>query len=874
MNKAKRTVLLCALLPTLAGFGEMAVKPGDCIAFLGDSITYHGQRRGDGYVNLVLKAIDAEGVAVEAVKAGVSGNNSRDMLARLDRDVLSKKPNWMTFSCGINDVWNLGNANGKGVELDEFRRNVGEILDRCAASNCTVVVMTTTLFESRGKAAAVSEKDERNVRLVAYNDFLRAEARRRGLPLADVNEACWKSHRAGNSYNTCDGVHLAPPGDRIVAACVLEALGLKKPEFELAPVFGDHMVLQRGVVVPVWGTGPSGKGCRLSCRVGEAVTWAYADPAVPRGTDRAEVVFYLPPMEAGGPYEMVLSNELSGASQVIRDVWVGEVWLASGQSNMAFKMKDARPGFGNEACERLRLYRDGRWDVATPGGVAPHTAVGAFFGRGLAKELGCPVGILDINCGGSYAENWMSRGALLRCPTTRADTLEYERMQSDPGNWEPDTSWSVPDPEDAGPAPETRDWAKPDLDVSDWVEADEPTDFENSFGFHFNGAAWFRREVEIPPEWAGKDLVLALPAIDKHDITWFNGVEVGRTGKGFETDFWDKRRTYVVPGQHVKPGRAVVAIRIWSFKFCAGFVTGIDHFSLGPKDAGRPIELEGIWRAKIERNAGNLGYLRSRRRRMSPDCPAVFRPHSFYDGALRPVIPYAMRGALWYQGESSTASVGLARDYRTTLAALIDDWRRQWGLGDFPVGVVQLANHKPLRRFVRDDAWSEVRDAQFAVSREVPNVGLVNAIDLGDEMNIHPANKLAVGERLCRWALADVYGRGDLVPTGPRLESGEAGADGRVRLRFTDARGGIAATGPVECCYLRGQDGEWRQAAVAIEGETLVVSAPGVADPVEVRYAWAGSPAGATLCGKESGIPVFPFRWVKPTTARCRESDE
>ena len=197
MDKAKRTVLMCALLPTLAGFGEMAVKPGECIAFLGDSITYHGQRRGDGYVNLVLKAIDAEGVAVEAVKAGVSGNNSRDMLARLDRDVLSKKPNWMTLSCGINDVWNLGNANGKGVELDEFRRNVGEILDRCAASNCTVVVMTTTLFESRGKSAAVSEKDERNVRIAAYNDFLRAEARQRGLPLADVNEACWKSHRAG-----------------------------------------------------------------------------------------------------------------------------------------------------------------------------------------------------------------------------------------------------------------------------------------------------------------------------------------------------------------------------------------------------------------------------------------------------------------------------------------------------------------------------------------------------------------------------------------------------------------------------------------------------------------------------------------------------
>ena len=863
MGKASGLLAMAAFLPVLAGFGETAVKSGDRIAFLGDSITYHGQTRGDGYVNLVLKGLDAEGVAVEAVKAGVSGNNSRDMLARLDRDVLSKRPRWMTLSCGINDVWNLGNANGKGVELDEYRRNVSEILDRCAASNCTVVVMTTTLFESRGKSAAVSENDERNVRIAAYNDFLRAEAARRGLPLADVNAALWKSHRAGNSYNTCDSVHLAPPADRIVAKCVLGALGFKWPEFELAPVFCDHMVLQQGVVVPVWGIGPSGKGCRLSCRVGDAVTWAYADPAVPRGVDRAEVVFLLPPMEAGGPYEMVLSNELSGASQVIHDVWVGEVWLASGQSNMAFKMKDAKPGFGDAPCERLRLYRDGRWDIATPKDVATHTAVGAFFGRGLVEALDRPVGILDLSWGGSYAENWMSRGALLQCPTTRADTMAYERLQSDPGNWTEDTSWSAPDPEDTGPAPETRDWAQPNLDVSDWIEADEPTDFDYSFGFHFNGAAWFRREIEIPPEWAGRDLVLALPAIDKHDITWFNGVEVGRTGKGFETEFWDKPRTYVVPGRIVKAGRAVVAIRIWSFKFCAGFVTGIRHFSIGPEGAAKPIELEGVWRAKIERNAGDFGYVRDRKRRMSPDCPAVFRPHSFYDSLLRPVIPYAMRGAVWYQGESNTLSVEAARAYRTTLAAMIDDWRRQWGLGDFPVGIVQLASHKPLRRFARNDPWAEVRDSQSAVSREVPNVGLVNAIDLGDEMNIHPANKLAVGERLCRWALADVYGRKDLVPTGPRLESGEVGADGCVRLRFTDARGGISATGPVECCYLRGKDGEWRQAAVAIEGETLVVSAPGVADPVEVRYAWAGSPAGATLRGKESGIPVFPFRWER-----------
>ena len=219
MNK---TMMMCAVAGLLAASacGGLKVKDGDVVAFLGDSITQNGQRNPDGYVNLVLRALEEEGVNVKAIKAGVSGHKSDNMLQRLERDVLSHHPQWMTLSCGVNDVWHQDR--GKGVSLEDYQRNVTKILDLCAAANCTVIVMTATMFENRGM-----EKDPHNVKLAPYNDWLRAEAKRRGLPLADLNAAMWAAHAANPSVRlTRDGVHMAGEGDRLMARGVLAAMGL------------------------------------------------------------------------------------------------------------------------------------------------------------------------------------------------------------------------------------------------------------------------------------------------------------------------------------------------------------------------------------------------------------------------------------------------------------------------------------------------------------------------------------------------------------------------------------------------------------------------------------------------------------------------
>ena len=652
-----------------------------------------------------------------------------------------------------------------------------------------------------------------------------------------------------------------------VAAIFAGMLRGETEEFRLPPVFSDHMVLQQGVIIPVWGEGPNANH-RISCRLGGAETWAHSDNnrnLPERRVYRNEFWCYLPPMEAGGPYEMVLSNEVTHATKVFRDVWVGEVWLASGQSNMQFEMRRAEPGFGNGTNSLLRIYKGGyckgSWDIASPEAVAMHSAVGTFFGNELQKSLNCAVGVLDISCGGTFAENWMSRGALKSCPATRAYVDSYERSQSDPETWKDDLPPGKEDPVDVGRSAATLDWAKPGIDLSGWVVADMPCSFRSAFGFPVNGAAWFRRDVTIPKEWEGRDLVLRLPAIDKHDIAFFDNVEIGRTGKDWEWKFWNVKRVYRVPARLVKAGNATIAIRIWSWKTGAGCITGAQHFSLGLAD-GPSVDLEGEWHARLERNVGNRGYEYWPKGRTYPDGKMFVRPSSWFWAGLDPVVPFAIKGAVWYQGESNARTMAEAAAYSEVLSALVADWRYQWGLGDFPFGIVQLANFEPARRHLRESSWAVLRESQLRASRQIPNAGLVNTIDIGEECDIHPKNKFEVGRRLCRWALCEVYGRSDGKPyTGPRYLRGECAADGSVRIRFSEAEGGIVADGPVRAMFVRGADNVWHEAKTDICGDAVVVSSPEVPRPVEVRYAWATNPIGATLKGKANGIPVFPFRW-------------
>jgi lysophospholipase L1-like esterase len=196
------------------------VQSGETIAFLGDSITQQGAGAPTGYVRLVESGLKANGIDVKVIGAGISGHKSNQMLERLQKDVLDKKPTWMTLSCGVNDVWH----GERGVALDDYKKNITAIVDRCAEAGVKVVILTAT---------PIKENDnDNNRKLAGYNEFLKQLAAERKLPLADLNTAMWAElnqptqPRPAGDFLTSDGVHMNPIGDGIMAVGVLEAFGL------------------------------------------------------------------------------------------------------------------------------------------------------------------------------------------------------------------------------------------------------------------------------------------------------------------------------------------------------------------------------------------------------------------------------------------------------------------------------------------------------------------------------------------------------------------------------------------------------------------------------------------------------------------------
>lgn len=231
-------------------------------------------------------------------------------------------------------------------------------------------------------------------------------------------------------------------------------------------------------------------------------------------------------------------------------------------------------------------------------------------------------------------------------------------------------------------------------------------------------------------------------------------------------------------------------------------------------------------------------------------------PTGLYNGMIHPLIPYAFRGAIWYQGESN---VWQSYQYRTLLPAMIQDWRTRWGQGDFPFGIVQLANYVDPRFPPTPWSWPELREAQLLTAQNIPNAGLIVTTDVGNPTDIHPTDKKTVGDRLAQWALGTTYGR-DTVPCGPMFREAEF-VDGKVILHFDHAGSGLATSdgGPVRGLVIAEVPGTYRWAFAEIDGDKLIVTSDRYKDPKSVRYGWADNPDWANLTNKQ-GLPASPFR--------------
>lgn len=229
-------------------------------------------------------------------------------------------------------------------------------------------------------------------------------------------------------------------------------------------------------------------------------------------------------------------------------------------------------------------------------------------------------------------------------------------------------------------------------------------------------------------------------------------------------------------------------------------------------------------------------------------------PGDLFNGKIAPLVPYAMRGAVWYQGEGNSRP-GKSELYQYHMPTLISEWRQLWN-DDFPFGMVQLPNYNR-----EGDGWSEVQEAFLKTVRSVPNTGMAITIDVGDPKDIHPKNKQAVGHRLALWALGDVYNKDVPATSGPTPANYKVDGNSIV-VSFDHAETGLMAKGgDLVGFQIAGADGQWKTANASIEGSSVSVSHPAVKSPTAIRYAWAANPT-CNLYNK-AGLPASPFRTGK-----------
>ncbi len=500
---------------------------------------------------------------------------------------------------------------------------------------------------------------------------------------------------------------------------------------------------------------------------------------------------------------------------------------------------------------------DGEWKLVNPSTVRQCTAVGFSFARHLHRTLGVPLGVISSSWGGSNIKSWLSRSALTQNPDTAGWLADFEKVGWSEDRWEA-MSHPGPDgrvcilPKDPGNTGIEHGWHQLGHEDSAWQSITLPATWQSA-GHINTGVFWFRRTVNIPESWRGRDLILNLGAADKQDISYVNGAEIGRMGKDREDIYWNVPRVYTVPGELVDGPTLAIAARVYSFVYDGGLTGPAEKMNLHPVgDPADSISLSGEWRCRREHDLGIVleAHMLGQGERDTP--------HILFDNMIQPLIPYGLRGAIWYQGESNvTEHHTYARQQRD----LIDDWRRQWGNPYLAFHLVQLPGFKAPLEHEPESTWARLREAQSA-ALSVPGAGMAITLELGDADDIHPKNKMPVGERLAQSALAITYGI-DATATGPILD--RANIEGsQIICIFQNAGSGLTTTDKASprTFFVAGNDRVFHPADAVIAKNIVIVHSRHVAEPVAVRYAWADNPAAANLVGAE-GMPASPFRTDK-----------
>jgi sialate O-acetylesterase len=622
----------------------------------------------------------------------------------------------------------------------------------------------------------------------------------------------------------------------------------------LHPLFSDHAVLQAGGLVPVYGT--SEPNTTLSVSI---------------GTETRSV-----PVESNGAWRTVFRNLRSGSTYEIKlnglvaanDVVTGEVWFAAGQSNMRnaiYTTENVKQAEG-EANPKVRMFVLNRefsdspksvmspmkWVLTNEVDTGGLPATPFWFGINLSRDLDTPVGMIVAGWGATRIEAWMSRQAMEKSSTgqdilrreldpraVEARVGERQKRDQEFREYVKDTSTTGVD----------GGWQQPDFNDKFWQPATLPGSNDRITTDVFDGAIWFRKDVRLPESTINSGATLRLGQIRDLDAVYVNGEKVGDT-KLEEIDLRQpsNSRTYPVPAKLFRPGVNTIAIRVYDFSEDGGLSSPPSELGFEEFTTGKRTSLAGTWKYRIERqlNSANM-----------PDRPSLDDAKNdisgLYNAMVNPCIDYAIRGFIWYQGESNAKNFV---EYRSLFPELIRDYRNKWQNDNLPFYFVGLSNYGPRDQAPGESGMASIRDAQLSGLNE-PRTAMTTAIDLGSINDIHPRNKREIGRRLSLLALDGTYHQAGLFKS-PMYRNYRLDGN-KVRILFSDAKGLRSSLNrPPVGFTIAGRNRKFVDATATIEGEMVVVESSKVPRPVAVRYLWADNP-NANL-ENEAGLPAMPFR--------------
>lgn len=645
-----------------------------------------------------------------------------------------------------------------------------------------------------------------------------------------------------------------------LTGCLFSCSSPDPQPFIPASIFGDHMVLQQQEAVAIWGTGTPNDEVKAQGSWSEEFVTGRIDE---KGNWRLDI----PTPEAGGPYLL----DVAQSDTLIRfaNVMIGEVWLASGQSNMEMPLTGYLPAEPIDNYEQeiadanypnirfINVKRaisptpveaiEGNWQVMSPETAASSSATAYFFARELHQNLGVPVGIIHSSWGGTPVESWVSKDKLLEL-----GEFEKQLMALDPEKIATYQAWydqfpnhSFPNDEEGWKNLDLRDepYVSEDYDDSAWLTTDLPGDIEDMEDTYEDGVVWFRKKVTIedPSEVYN---FLVTEGIDDMETLYINGEPVAFTL------CWNCPRSYELKDVFRK-GENQLAIRLIDTGGGGGF-RGEMSLTSG---SGKQIDINAGWRylATAGIFQGKLVLFRANEDALSnpPEGIEDFRfdswtPSGLFNAMINPVIPYNIQGAIWYQGESN---VGRAAQYEKTFPGMIADWRLRWK-NEFSFYYVQIAPFD-----YSNGLSAALRDAQRK-TLSLSGTGMASTMDIGHPTSIHPGNKQDVGKRLALWAMAKDYGK-DLVPSGPLYRSHRV-EDGKIIVEFDHAESGLLLSASHgNHMRVAGADGKFKQAKAKIINGNLLIWSPDVPSPQYLRYGWEDYVDGA-LFNKE-GLPASSF---------------